>query len=270
MVRQRYIMHVDMDAFFASVEQLDHPEYRGKPVIVGGLSGRGVVSTCSYEARKFGVHSAMPMTTARRLCPQAIYVQGRYDRYTEISREIRGIFREFSPVVEPLSIDEAFLDLTGMEALAGDVYALGPRIKQVIRENRPYRFRGAGPQQIPGQTGQRSPEAGRAGDHPAGRGGGLHRAPAGGTDLWIGAEIRGGPEKMGIRTIGQLAGCDPRILRPLLGKTRRKSGTGPGAWTAVRWCRTNSGNPWGRRTHSRWIWWGRKPVWEPCGTCASR
>lgn len=78
MARQRYIMHVDMDAFFASVEQLDHPEYRGKPVIVGGLSGRGVVSTCSYEARKFGVHSAMPMATARRLCPQAIYVQGRY------------------------------------------------------------------------------------------------------------------------------------------------------------------------------------------------
>lgn len=134
MVRQRYIMHVDMDAFFASVEQLDHPEYRGKPVIVGGLSGRGVVSTCSYEARKFGVHSAMPMATARRLCPQAIYVQGRYGRYTEISREIRRIFQEFSPVVEPLSIDEAFLDLTGMEALAGDVYVLGPKIKETIRE----------------------------------------------------------------------------------------------------------------------------------------
>ena len=134
MARQRYIMHVDMDAFFASVEQLDHPEYRGKPVIVGGLSGRGVVSTCSYEARKFGVHSAMPMATARRLCPQAIYVQGRYGRYTEISREIRQIFQEFSPVVEPLSIDEAFLDLTGMEALVGDVYVLGPKIKETIRQ----------------------------------------------------------------------------------------------------------------------------------------
>ena len=118
MVRQRYIMHVDMDACFASVDQLDHPEYRGKPVIVGGLSGRGVVSTCSYEARKFGVHSAMPMATAHRLCPQAIYVQGRYGRYQEVSREIRKIFQEFSPLVEPLSIDEAFLDLTGMEALA--------------------------------------------------------------------------------------------------------------------------------------------------------
>jgi DNA polymerase IV len=131
---KRIIMHVDMDAFFASVEQLDHPEYRGRPVIVGGLSGRGVVSTCSYEARKFGVHSAMPMATARRLCPQAVYVQGRYPRYVELSRQIRSIFHTFSPVVEPLSIDEAFLDLTGMEALVGDATTLGEKIKQVIRQ----------------------------------------------------------------------------------------------------------------------------------------
>lgn len=134
MIHQRYIMHVDMDAFFASVEQLDHPEYRGKPVIVGGLSGRGVVSTCSYEARKFGVHSAMPMVTAHRLCPQAIYVQGRYGRYTEVSQQIRTIFHEFSPLVEPLSIDEAFLDVTGMEKLAGDITLLPAKIKAAIKE----------------------------------------------------------------------------------------------------------------------------------------
>ena len=219
MVRQRYIMHVDMDAFFASVEQLDHPEYRGKPVIVGGLSGRGVVSTCSYEARKFGVHSAMPMATARRLCPQAIYVQGRYDRYTEISREIRGIFREFSPVVEPLSIDEAFLDLTGMEALAGDVYALGPRIKQVIREKTgltasvglaPNKFLAklASDLRKPDGLVIIRPEEAAAfiGPLPVRR------------IFGLGQKSVGALEKMGIRTIGQLAGCDPRILRPLLGK----------------------------------------------------
>lgn len=106
--RPRWIMHVDMDAFFASVEQLDHPEYRNRPVIVGGLSGRGVVSTASYEARRFGVHSAMPMKEALERCPKGIFVEGRYGRYLELSQKIRQIFHEFSPLVEPLSIDEAF------------------------------------------------------------------------------------------------------------------------------------------------------------------
>ena len=108
----RWIMHIDMDAFFASVEQLDNPELRGKPLIVGGLSGRGVVSTCSYEARKFGVHSAMPMVEARRLCPHAEFLPGRMWRYKEVSCEIMRIFHEEAPLVEQLSIDEAFLDVT--------------------------------------------------------------------------------------------------------------------------------------------------------------
>lgn len=119
---KRWIMHVDMDAFFASVEQLDNPDLQGKPVIVGGGSARGVVSTCSYEARKFGVHSAMPLFEARRLCPQGIYVPGRMSRYTEVSAQIMKIFSETSPLVEQLSIDEAFLDLTGMELLGGAEY----------------------------------------------------------------------------------------------------------------------------------------------------
>ena len=110
---KRKIIHIDMDAFFASVEQLDHPEYRGRPVIVGGTpEQRGVVSTASYEARKFGIHSAMPAKTARRLCPDGIFVEGNMRRYREISQVIRGIFREVTDVVEPLSIDEAFLDVT--------------------------------------------------------------------------------------------------------------------------------------------------------------
>ena len=212
-------MHVDMDAFFASVEQLDHPEYRGKPVIVGGLSGRGVVSTCSYEARKFGVHSAMPMATAHRLCPQAIYVQGRYGRYQEVSREIRKIFQEFSPLVEPLSIDEAFLDLTGMEALEGDVYALGPKIKQAIRERtgltasvglalNKFLAKLASDLRKPDGMVIIRPEevAATIAPLPVGR------------IFGLGQRSVAALEKMGIRTIGQLAACDLRLLRPLLGK----------------------------------------------------
>ena len=116
---QRWIMHVDMDAFYASVEVLDNPKLKGLPVIVGGRSARGVVSTCSYEARRFGVHSAMPLFEAKRLCPQGIYVPVRMSRYAEMSAKIMTIFRETSPLVEQLSIDEAFLDLTGMEGLGG-------------------------------------------------------------------------------------------------------------------------------------------------------
>ena len=108
----RKIIHIDMDAFFASVEQMDDPSLRGKPVIVGGEQ-RGVVSTCSYEARVFGVHSAMPMATARRLCPQAIVVRGRHARYSELSRAIMAALGEFSPLVEQASVDEAYVDFGG-------------------------------------------------------------------------------------------------------------------------------------------------------------
>lgn len=129
----RWVMHVDMDAFFASVEQLDHLEYRNKPLIVGGCSKRGVVSTCSYEARKFGVHSAMPIAEAKRLCPQGIFVPGRMWRYAEMSEKIMHIFDEYSPLVEPLSIDEAFLDLSGMDRLVEDMPKLGSEIKERIK-----------------------------------------------------------------------------------------------------------------------------------------
>ena len=130
----RCILHIDMDAFFASVEQRDHEEYRGKPVIVGGLSGRGVVSTASYEARKFGVHSAMPMAIAKRKCPQGIFVEGNYPQYARVSDQIFGILDRFSPVVEPLSIDEGFLDLTGMERLMRSPEDYGRRLKAAIRQ----------------------------------------------------------------------------------------------------------------------------------------
>ncbi|MBE6099629.1 MAG: DNA polymerase IV [Anaerovibrio sp.] len=131
---ERIIMHVDMDAFFASVEQLDHEEYRGKPLIVGGIGGRGVVSTCSYEARKFGVHSAMPTAKAMKLCPQGIFIQGNYPRYAEVSQQIFDIFDHYSPLIEPLSIDEAFLDLTGMERLMDSPRQYALKLKQEIKE----------------------------------------------------------------------------------------------------------------------------------------
>ena len=127
-------MHVDMDAFFASIEQLDHPEYKGHPVIVGGLSSRGVVATCSYEARKFGVHSAMPISRAKKLCPDGIYVYPRMDRYKEVSHQIFSIMKEFTPYIEPLSIDEAFLEVSGMSTMYSGPKALGRAIKNRVYE----------------------------------------------------------------------------------------------------------------------------------------
>ena len=108
----RKIIHVDMDAFYASVEQLDNPELRGKPLAVGGGEKRGVVSAASYEARKFGVRSAMSGPQAKRLCPELIFVRPRFDRYQEISKHIRTVFYDYTDLVEPLSLDEAYLDVT--------------------------------------------------------------------------------------------------------------------------------------------------------------
>ena len=123
-----------MDAFYASVEQLDNPALRGLPVIVGGRSARGVVTSASYEARKFGVRSAMPGFEARRLCPQGIFVPGRMERYVELSRKVRAIFECFSPAVEPLSLDEAFLDLGGTEKLLGQPLEVGAALRRRVRE----------------------------------------------------------------------------------------------------------------------------------------
>ncbi len=125
----------DMDAFFASVEQNDNPEYKGKPLIVGGIEGhRGVVSACSYEARKFGVHSAMPASTAHKLCPNGIFVQVRMKRYKEVSDHIMEIFNRFAPEVIQNSIDEAFLDLTGTDRLMGPPLEVAAKIKACVKE----------------------------------------------------------------------------------------------------------------------------------------
>jgi DNA polymerase IV len=130
----RTILHVDLDAFFAAVEQRDHPELRGKPVIVGGggPDQRGVVSTASYEARKFGVHSAMPLRTAGRLCPQGIFLPVDGRKYQQVSREVMAILRRYTPQVQPISIDEAFLDVTGSRQLFGDGPEIARSIKQAV------------------------------------------------------------------------------------------------------------------------------------------
>ena len=131
---ERAILHVDMDAFYASVEQHDNPALFGLPLIVGGLDGRGVVAAASYEVRRYGVRSAMPMSLARKLCPQAVCLQPRMERYKEVSRLVFGIFNEFTPLVEGLSLDEAFLDVTASRTLLGDEISIARCIKQLIRE----------------------------------------------------------------------------------------------------------------------------------------
>jgi DNA polymerase-4 len=132
----RVILHLDMDAFYAAIETFDNPGLAGKPIIVGHRGRRGVVSTCSYEARKFGVRSAMPSVTAERLCPEATWVPVRMERYVEVSRRLRLVFEEATPMVEPLSIDEAFLDLTGVVRDGKSVATLedGRRVAQWLKD----------------------------------------------------------------------------------------------------------------------------------------
>lgn len=132
---QRKIIHIDMDAFYASVEQRDFPEYRGKPLVVGGPpEGRGVVATASYEARKFGIKSAMTSRKAQQLCPHAIFVYPRFTAYKEVSQKIREIFRRYTDLIEPLSLDEAYLDVTEDKLGIGSAITIAQEIKQAIKD----------------------------------------------------------------------------------------------------------------------------------------
>ena len=130
----RSIIHLDMDAFYASVEELDNPELKGKPVIVGGSSMRGVVSAASYEARKYKIHSAMPIAQAKRLCPHGVFLPVRMKRYKEISNKVFSIFQKYTPLVEPLSLDEAFLDVTSSRKLFGTAEDIARQIRKQIFE----------------------------------------------------------------------------------------------------------------------------------------
>nr|WP_199044809.1 DNA polymerase IV [Dyella sp. ASV24] len=216
---ERAIIHVDMDAFYASVEQRDRPELRGLPVIVAGLGPRGVVSTCSYEARRFGVRSAMPTAQARRLCPDGAYLWPDLTRYEEVSCQVFEIFHEVTPLVEGLSLDEAFLDVTASQRLLGSVETMGWRIKEVIRERTGLNASvGMGPNKLLAKLASEisKPDGFRriASDRAAAE---LAPLPVG--RLWtVGKVTEQALHRLGIRTMGELAACDTARLASALGR----------------------------------------------------
>ncbi len=218
MTGERSILHVDMDAFFAAIEQLDEPKLRGKPVLVGSDDLRGVVATASYEARVYGCHSAQPMAVAKRLCPQAIVMPARFSRYSEISDRIFQIFDEFSPVVQPLSIDEAFLDVTGTQRVHGPAIEIAAKLKARVRDElsltasvgvAPNKFLAklASDLEKPdGMTVIRAEDVDRV------------LPPLAVTKIWgIGPKTAKRLEGMGIRTIGDLRNAPDATLQLLLG-----------------------------------------------------
>ncbi|MGB5292067.1 MAG: DNA polymerase IV [Lysobacterales bacterium] len=216
--RDRAIIHVDMDAFYASVEQNDKPEYKNKPVIVGGTGGRGVVAAASYEVRKFGVFSAMPISRARRLCPHAIILPVRMSRYREVSAEVFKIFRESTPEVEGLSLDEAFLDVSGSLALFGSIETIGASIREKILSR-------TGLHASVGMAHNKylaklASEAGkpRGFVHVPRDGVRLFLDPMPVSSIWgIGKQTLPKLKKLGVLTIGQLRKTDPVELQRVLG-----------------------------------------------------
>jgi DNA polymerase-4 len=215
---ERAIIHVDMDAFYASVEQNDRPEYRNQPVIVGGTGGRGVVAAASYEVRKYGVFSAMPIARARRLCPHAVILPVRMSRYREVSSEVFKIFRESTPEVEGLSLDEAFLDVTASLALFGSIETIGATIREKILSR-------TGLHASVGMAHNKY-LAKLASD--AGKPKGFVHVPRDGVRLFldpmpvnriwgVGKQTVPKLRKLGILTIGQLRKADPVLLSSVLG-----------------------------------------------------
>jgi DNA polymerase-4 len=214
---------MDMDAFYAAVEVLDNPDLAGRPVIVGGLGPRGVVSTASYEARRLGVHSAQPMTTARRLCPQGAFRPPRMERYQEISGRIMDIFRRYTPLVEPLSLDEAFLDVSGCLRLFGPAEALARRLKaEVLAETGLTVSAGVAGQKHLAKiaSGRNKPD-------------GLTVVPAGGEldflwplplrELWgVGPATLTRLRGLGLTTVGDLAALDQEFLARSFGQPGRQ------------------------------------------------
>jgi DNA polymerase IV len=222
----RSIIHLDMDAFYASVEQLDHPAYRGKPVVVGadpkGGAGRGVVAACSYEARPFGIRSAMPISRAYRLCPAAVFVRPRGDRYAEISARIFAILREYTDLMEPLSIDEAFLDVTASQRLFGPAESIGRTLKARIRsELGLVASIGLAPNKFLAKVGS---ELGKP-DGFVTVAPGQERAfldPLPISRLWgVGPKTEARLQQMGFRTIGQIARSRVEDLEGVLGQGGR-------------------------------------------------
>jgi DNA polymerase IV len=227
---ERVILHVDMDAFFASVEVLDHPELTGLPVIVGGAGPRGVVAACTYEARMFGVHSAMPSSVARRLCPQAVFVAGRFHRYVEESRKLHAIFEEITPLVEGISLDEAFLDVTGSLHLLGDGVTIAAAIRQRVADELQLTCSvGIGRSKFIAKLASKAakPNADRSGIRagagvvviaPDAEADFLHPLPA--RALWgVGPATGTRLDALGVSTVGDIAALPPGVLERALGSS---------------------------------------------------
>jgi DNA polymerase-4 len=215
----RWILHCDLDAFYAAVEQLDNPELRGKPVVVGGPpEARAVVTTASYEARPFGVRSAMPMSRALRLCPDAIRVSPRFERYAEVSRTVMEVFRAVTALVEPLSLDEAFLDVTAQVESAGALEALARRIKREVTERTGLTLSvGGGTNKTVAKVASDMEKPDGLVIVPAGEEASF-LAPLRVRALWgVGPKAEVTLQRAGIRTIGGLAGADRSLLEGLLG-----------------------------------------------------
>lgn len=227
------ILHVDMDAFYASIEMLEDPSLRGKPVIVGGSGPRGVVASCSYEARAFGVRSAMPSVQARRLCPDAIFLHGRHDVYAAYSRRIHDVFHAFTPVVESIALDEAFLDVAGSRRLFGPAPAIAQLVRvQVLADVGLDCAVGVAGSKFLAKLASRAakPTAGRSGPVP---GPGvvvvepgteldfLHPLPV--EQLWgVGPATRRRLERFGVKTVGDLAAIPAESLVAALGNAAGK------------------------------------------------
>ncbi len=220
----RMIVHADMDAFYAAIEQLDDPKLRGRPLLVGSDSRRGVVLTASYEARPSGAGSAMPMQRARRLCPEALVVPPRFERYQQVSELVMDALANFSPLVEPLSLDEAFLDMTGTTRLFGDAAAIGRRIKATVLEatngltvsvgvsSTRFVAKVASGFKKPDGLTIVPPDEMRA-----------WLAPLAVSNLWgAGPKTTERLRSLGFETIGQLAGSDPATLERSLGELGRR------------------------------------------------
>jgi DNA polymerase IV len=215
----RTILHADLDAFYASVEVLDDPSLRGKPVIVGGdPNARGVVSAASYEARAFGVHSAMPLRTAHRLCPTGVFLPGRFDRYRELSRQVMRIFASYTPLVEPISLDEAFMDVTASRAAFGDGATIARSLKErVLDEAGLVVSVGVATNKLCAKVASdlRKPDA-LVVVPPGGEAAFLAPLPV--TRLWgVGAKTRQTLADYGVATIGQLAALPEGTLRRRFG-----------------------------------------------------